>query len=46
MHNYCLLLLLQVALSALGKVSSVPLKPGGADIPVTNENRKGWFLIK
>ncbi|KAK3698694.1 hypothetical protein RRG08_046196 [Elysia crispata] len=35
----------EVALSAPGKVTSVPLKPGGADIPVTNENRKEYVQL-
>ncbi|GFR86618.1 ubiquitin-protein ligase E3A [Elysia marginata] len=35
----------EVALSALGKVTSMPLKPGGADIPVTNENRKEYVQL-
>ncbi|GFO50258.1 HECT domain e3 ubiquitin protein ligase 2 [Plakobranchus ocellatus] len=35
----------EATLSSLGKVTSVPLKPGGADIPVTNQNRKEYVQL-
>jgi hypothetical protein len=39
-----LLFSLQISQTEFGSVKTVELKPGGADIPVTNENRKGRLL--